>query len=84
MSLVTQTVQPFEYVKFGTDESHEQNFDALKHYSCVLGGRFLSKMFAKSVVIFIPIFICMFLHTNTRFCFIFQAVYLRFLGIGFS
>ena len=69
---------------FITDESHEQNIDALKHYSCVLGGRFLSKMFAKSIVIFMPIFICMFSRTNTRFCFIFQVVYLRFLSISFS
>ena len=31
-----------------------------------------------------PIFIWVFSHTSTRFCFIFQAVYLSFLGIRCS
>ena len=60
------------------------NFDALKRYSCVLRGRFLSKIFAKLSLIFMLIFVCVFSHTSTRFCFIFQAVYLRFQGISFN
>ena len=43
-----------------------------------------SKIFVKLSVIFIPIFICVFSHTSTRFCFIFQTVYLRFRGISFT
>ena len=58
------------------------NLDAVKRYSCVLRGPFISKMFAKLTVIIMPIFICLFLHTSTRFCVIFQAVYLRFQGMG--
>ena len=33
---------------------------------------------------FMPIFFCMFSHTSTQFYFIFQAVYLSFLGISFK
>ena len=60
------------------------HFDAMKRYSCVLRGWFLCKMFAKLSVIFMPIFICVFSHTSTRFCFIFQVVYLRFQVISFN
>ena len=74
-------------VRRGLDSCYPRkfwNFDALKRYSCVLRGRFLSKMFSKLSVIFMPIFICVFSHASTRSCFIFQAVYLRFQGITWS
>ena len=50
-------------------------------------NRFLSKMFAQSIAIFMPIFICMFSHTRTRFCFFcfyFRRYIFQFAGFQFQ
>ena len=66
-------ILPQKILKFGCSET-----------LLLCAERATSFYICKLIVIIVPIFICVFSHTNTRFCFIFQAVYLRFWGIRFS
>ena len=55
----------------------------LKRYSCVLRGRFLSKMFAKSIDIFVYFYLRVFTYKHSFFVYISGGIF-KFFGYQFQ